>query len=219
MALAVSVVKLEQNYRSTGTILAAANAVVSHNRNRKAKKLFTEAGEGDKISVYMAPDERDEGRWIAGEIERLHGQGISYDETAVFYRTNAQSRSLEDMLLRAGVPYRIVGGTKFFDRAELRDVIRPDIAGTMGAYGAALLARDRAGATGTSSLLSREEIDNLKVKRRNSHCGLCSNNCQLTMPLIVPLLVSSVKKADASALAAEQRRCHQAGCSRSAIFL
>ncbi len=86
-------VKLEQNYRSTGTILAAANAVVSHNRNRKAKKLFTEAGEGDKISVYMAPDERDEGRWIAGEIEHLHGQWISYDETAVFYRTNAQSRS------------------------------------------------------------------------------------------------------------------------------
>lgn len=116
-------VKLEQNYRSTGTILAAANAVVSHNRNRKAKKLFTESGEGDKISVYMASDERDEGRWIAGEIERLHGQGISYDETAVFYRTNAQSRSLEDMLLRAGVPYRIVGGTKFFDRAEIRDVM------------------------------------------------------------------------------------------------
>lgn len=116
-------VKLEQNYRSTGNILAAANAVVSNNMHRKRKRLYTASGEGDKIKVYMASDERDEGRWIAAEIDHLHAEGHSYDEMAVFYRTNAQSRSLEDMLLRAGVPYRIVGGTRFFDRAEIRDVM------------------------------------------------------------------------------------------------
>ena len=117
------VVKLEQNYRSVGNILAAANAVIANNQHRKQKKLFTASEDGDKINVYMATDERDEGRWIAGEIERLRAQGVSYDEVAVFYRTNAQSRMLEDMLLRAGVPYRIVGGTRFFDRAEIRDVM------------------------------------------------------------------------------------------------
>ncbi|WP_247645851.1 ATP-dependent helicase [Adlercreutzia caecimuris] len=117
------VVKLEQNYRSVGNILAAANAVIANNRQRKEKRLFTAAGDGDKISVYLASDERDEGRWIAGEIEKRRGEGVSYNNMAVFYRTNAQSRMLEDMLLRAGVPYRIVGGTRFFDRAEIRDVM------------------------------------------------------------------------------------------------
>ena len=117
------VVKLEQNYRSVGNILAAANAVIANNRHRKEKRLFTASGDGDKISVYLAADERDEGRWIAGEIEKRRVDGLSYNNMAVFYRTNAQSRMLEDMLLRAGVPYRIVGGTKFFDRAEIRDVM------------------------------------------------------------------------------------------------
>ena len=117
------VVKLEQNYRSVGNILAAANAVIANNQHRKAKRLFTSSGDGDKISVYMASDERDEGRWIAGEIEKRCADGVSYNNMAVFYRTNAQSRMLEDMLLRAGVPYRIVGGTRFFDRAEIRDVM------------------------------------------------------------------------------------------------
>lgn len=117
------VVTLEQNYRSSGNILDAANAVIANNSERKPKRLFTASGAGEKISIYMATDERDEGRWIAGEIEKLHGGGASYNEMAVFYRTNAQSRVLEDMLLRAGVPYRIVGGTKFFDRMEIRDVM------------------------------------------------------------------------------------------------
>ena len=116
-------VKLEQNYRSTGHILSAANAVVRHNSQRKDKRLFTAEGDGEKIQAFQASDERDEGRWIAGEIEKLHSKGTSYDDIAVFYRTNAQSRILEDMFLRAGVPYKIVGGTRFFDRAELRDVM------------------------------------------------------------------------------------------------
>ena len=117
------VVKLEENYRSTGNILAAANAVIANNRNRKAKQLRPTRATGEPISVYLAADERDEGRWIAGEIEIRHGDGIPYNEMAVFYRTNAQSRMLEDMLLRAGVPYRIVGGTRYFDRAEIRNVM------------------------------------------------------------------------------------------------
>ncbi len=117
------VVKLEQNYRSTGHILAAANAVVANNSRRKSKRLFTESGDGELIHVFQASDERDEGRWIGSQIEKLHDQGTSYDDMAVFYRTNAQSRVLEDMLLRAGVPYKLVGGKRFIDRAEILDVM------------------------------------------------------------------------------------------------
>ena len=117
------VVKLEQNYRSTGHILSAANAVVAHNSRRTPKRLFTNSGDGERVKLYQAADERDEGRWIGAQIEQLHDKGTSYDDMAVFYRTNAQSRALEDMFLRAGVPYRIVGGTRFYDRAEIRDVM------------------------------------------------------------------------------------------------
>ena len=118
-----TVVKLEENYRSTANILNAANAVIANNVNRKSKKLFTSSEDGDKVQVFMASDERDEGRWIAGQIEKRHGEGLSYEQMAVFYRTNAQSRMLEDMFLRAGVPYRIVGGTRFFERKEIQDVM------------------------------------------------------------------------------------------------
>lgn len=118
-----TVVKLEQNYRSTARILQAANAVIAKNSRRKPKQLFTEGETGQKIDIYLAGDERDEGRFIAGEIESLFRRGRSYSDCAVFYRTNAQSRVLEDMLIRAGLPYRIVGGTRFFDRAEIRDVM------------------------------------------------------------------------------------------------
>lgn len=116
-------VKLEQNYRSAGNILDAANAVIANNTTRKPKRLYTASGPGDKIQVFMAADERDEGRWIAGQVEKRHGEGVAYEQIAVFYRTNAQSRMLEDMLLRAGVPYRIVGGTRFFERQEIQDVM------------------------------------------------------------------------------------------------
>ncbi|HET6352483.1 MAG TPA: UvrD-helicase domain-containing protein, partial [Coriobacteriia bacterium] len=117
------VVKLEQNYRSTARILMAANAVVANNSNRKPKTLFTENAEGEKISSYLASDERDEARFVAAEIESLvRKEERSYCDFAIFYRTNAQSRVLEDSLLRAGIGYKIVGGTKFFDRAEIRDL-------------------------------------------------------------------------------------------------
>jgi superfamily I DNA/RNA helicase len=117
------VVRLEQNYRSTQTILSAANAVVSNNRGRKAKSLWTEIGEGDPIKVRELADEHAEARFVAAEIERLVDEGVSRAELAVFYRTNAQSRVLEDMLVRAQIGYQVIGGTKFYERAEIKDAI------------------------------------------------------------------------------------------------
>ena len=118
------VVRLEQNYRSTQTILAAANHVVANNADRKPKTLWTANVEGEAITRYLASDERDEARFIVDEIERLlSAESRSYADFAVFYRTNAQSRVIEDEFLRAGVPYQLVGGTRFFERAEIRDVM------------------------------------------------------------------------------------------------
>ena len=117
------VVRLEQNYRSTQTILSAANAVVSNNRGRKVKSLWTEIGEGDPIKVRELADEHAEARFVAAEIERLVDEGVSRSEIAVFYRTNAQSRVLEDMLVRAQIGYQVIGGTKFYERAEVKDAV------------------------------------------------------------------------------------------------
>jgi DNA helicase II / ATP-dependent DNA helicase PcrA len=117
------VVKLEQNYRSTQTILDAANAVISNNRGRKEKELWTELGEGDPIHIRELDDEHAEARFVAGEVERLVDAGTSRNEVAVFYRTNAQSRVLEDTLVRAEIGYQVVGGTRFYDRAEIKDAM------------------------------------------------------------------------------------------------
>ena len=117
------VVKLEQNYRSTQTILSAANAVVANNRGRMTKALWTEIGEGDRIKVRELSDEHAEARYVAAEIERMVDEGVSREEIAVFYRTNAQSRVLEDMLVRAQIGYQVIGGTKFYERAEIRDAV------------------------------------------------------------------------------------------------
>ena len=117
------VVQLEQNYRSTQTILSAANAVVANNRGRKSKSLWTEIGEGDPIKVRELADEHAEARFVAAEIERLVDEGVSRSELAVFYRTNAQSRVLEDMLVRAQIGYQVIGGTKFYERAEIKDAV------------------------------------------------------------------------------------------------
>jgi len=117
------IVKLEQNYRSTQTILSAANAVIAHNRDQVRKALWTEVGEGDSIKIRALADEHAEARYVLGEIERLVGEGVSRSEVAVFYRTNAQSRVLEDVLVRGEVPYQVIGGTKFYERAEIKDAI------------------------------------------------------------------------------------------------
>ena len=117
------VVKLEQNYRSTQTILSAANAVIANNRGAMKKALWTELGEGDPIRLRVLADEHTEARYVLGEIEQMVDEGVSRSEIAVFYRTNAQSRVLEDTLVRAEIPYQVIGGTKFYERAEIKDAI------------------------------------------------------------------------------------------------
>lgn len=119
-----SVVLLEQNYRSTQTILDAANAVISHNMARKPKELWTDQGDGDKIVRYHADEESDEAQWVAHQIDRLHAEhAYRWGDIAVFYRTNAQSRVLEEYLVRVGIPYKVIGGLRFYDRREVKDAL------------------------------------------------------------------------------------------------
>jgi DNA helicase-2/ATP-dependent DNA helicase PcrA len=118
------VVKLEQNYRSTQTILSAANAVVERNRERRPKQLWTEIAGGEPVQLSELSDEHEEARWVAGEIERLaEEEGVKREDVAVFYRTNAMSRVLEDTLVRFELPYQVIGGTKFYERAEIKDAV------------------------------------------------------------------------------------------------
>jgi DNA helicase-2/ATP-dependent DNA helicase PcrA len=117
------VVALEQNYRSSGTILKAANAVVARNRGRRPKELWTDQGDGEPLRVVGCRDEHDEARTVVAEIERAAGQGTHLDQIAVFYRTNAQSRSIEDQLVRGRIAYAVVGGPRFYERAEVRDAL------------------------------------------------------------------------------------------------
>jgi DNA helicase II / ATP-dependent DNA helicase PcrA len=117
-------VKLEQNYRSTQTILSAANAVVERNRERRPKQLWTEIAAGEPVKLSELTDEHEEARWVAGEIERLAEEdGVRREDVAVFYRTNAMSRVLEDTLVRYELPYQVIGGTKFYERAEVKDAV------------------------------------------------------------------------------------------------
>ena len=117
-------IMLEQNYRSTQTILDAANAVIARNENRKPKKLWTALGEGDKIVGYAADNAQQEAGWIANEIARIHEEeGVAYRDIAIMYRANAQSRSLEEAMINANLPYQLVGGTKFYERREIKDAL------------------------------------------------------------------------------------------------
>ena len=117
-------IKLEQNYRSTQTILSAANAVISRNPNRPEKRLWTAEGDGEKIVGYVGENEHDEAQFIAKEIDRLQDEGnLRPGDVAIFYRTNAQSRSIEDVLVRVGLPYKVVGGTRFYERKEIKDAL------------------------------------------------------------------------------------------------
>lgn len=117
------VVLLEQNYRSTQNILSAANAVIGHNFDRKDKKLWTDVGAGDPIVGFTGYSQHDEAQFVADEVEALHRRGVAYSDVAVFYRTNSQSRALEEIFIRSAVPYKIMGGTKFYDRAEIKDAL------------------------------------------------------------------------------------------------
>ena len=117
-------IMLEQNYRSTQTILDAANAVISNNDNRKPKKLWTSLGKGSPIVGYVADNAQGEASWVAQEIARLAGEdGVNYSDIAIMYRANSQSRSLEDALIKSGLPYQLVGGTKFYERREVKDAL------------------------------------------------------------------------------------------------
>lgn len=117
-------IMLEQNYRSTQTILDAANAVISNNANRKPKKLWTSLGKGSPIVGYVADNAQGEASWVAQEIARLAGEdGVNYSDIAIMYRANSQSRSLEDALIKSGLPYQLVGGTKFYERREVKDAL------------------------------------------------------------------------------------------------
>ena len=119
-----SVILLEQNFRSTQTILDAANAVISKNTSRHAKNLFTDDVQGEKVRLYRAGDEYDEGRWVATELRRLATESkLSWNQMAVFYRTNAQSRVLEEEMLRASIPYRVISGMRFYDRKEVKNAL------------------------------------------------------------------------------------------------
>jgi len=117
------VILLEQNYRSTQNILDAANSVISNNFDRKDKKLFTDIGAGDKIVGFTGYSGHDEAQFVADEIQKLHDEGVAYKDIAVFYRTNAQTRALEEIFIRAALPYRVLGGTKFYERAEIKDAM------------------------------------------------------------------------------------------------
>ncbi|HWX99400.1 MAG TPA: DNA helicase PcrA [Mycobacterium sp.] len=115
---------LEQNYRSTQNILSAANSVIARNSGRREKRLWTDAGEGELIVGYVADNEHDEARFVAEEIDALAERGeITYNDVAVFYRTNNSSRSLEEVFIRAGIPYKVVGGVRFYERKEIRDIV------------------------------------------------------------------------------------------------
>ena len=114
---------LEQNYRSTQNILSAANAVIARNTGRRAKNLWTASGDGALITLDAADSEHDEARFVVGEIDRLADLGVEWGDIAVFYRTNAQSRALEELLVRQGIPYRVVGGTRFYERREIKDAL------------------------------------------------------------------------------------------------
>ena len=114
---------LEQNYRSTQNILSAANAVIAQNEGRRPKNLWTAQGAGEKITGFVADNEHDEARFIASEIDRLADSGCPYSDIAVMYRTNNASRALEDIFIRSGIPYKVVGGTRFYERREIRDII------------------------------------------------------------------------------------------------
>jgi DNA helicase-2/ATP-dependent DNA helicase PcrA len=115
---------LEQNYRSTQNILSAANAVISRNAGRREKRLWTDSGEGELIVGYVADNEHDEARFVAGEIDGLSDRGdITYNDVAVFYRTNNSSRAIEEVFIRAGIPYKVVGGVRFYERKEIRDIV------------------------------------------------------------------------------------------------
>ncbi len=152
------VVPLEQNYRSTNTILRAANNVISHNAERKPKNLWSDLGDGEPVRVLEVEDEHAEARWVASEIAGLVDEGVNGEEIAVFYRTNAQSRVLEDVLVRSEIPYQVIGGPRFYERAEVKDAVAY-LQVIDNPYDAVSLQRSRIGPTRYRRRLTRTAPD------------------------------------------------------------
>jgi DNA helicase II / ATP-dependent DNA helicase PcrA len=204
------VIPLEQNYRSTKRILDIASAIIANNRARRDKRLWTENDEGEQARVYRAWDESEEAGWVAQTVRSLHGEGLEYGDVAVFYRTNAQSRVLEDALRRASIPYVIVGGVRFYERREIKDIVaylrlsvnpaddvafRRAIAAPSRGVGKATLDRlaDAARARGVSLLATCAELPaDLATKARRALDGfgrliarLAERRATLTLPAFI----------------------------------
>ena len=162
--------KLEQNYRSTETILAAANAVIANNRGQMAKKLWSELGQGEQIQLRALHDEHAEARYVVGEIERLVDEGASRAEIAVLYRTNAMSRVIEDTLVRREIAYQVIGGTKFYERAEIKDAIAY-LSLLANPFDVGELHADRQLARGAASARPRSRGCRATRPRWTSRCG------------------------------------------------
>ena len=163
-------IALEQNYRSTNSILEAANAVIRHNRERKEKNLWSELGDGDPVRVVEVEDEHAEARYVAAEIAMLVEQGYSGSEIAVFYRTNAQSRVLEDVLVRQGVAYQVIGGPRFYERAEVKDLVAY-LQVIDNPYDVVSLAADREPAAARDRRLDARALQDVRRQRRRSRSG------------------------------------------------
>ena len=206
-------IPLEQNYRSTNTILEASNHVIRNNRERKEKNLWSELGEGRPVHVIEVEDEHAEARFVAAEIAALVEEGYSADEIAVFYRTNAQSRVLEDVLVRQGIAYQVIGGPRFYERAEIKDVVaylqvidNPfDLISLLRianrpkrGVGDATLSRLQATPTGAGSRCSRRSPirrrrgSRPRRSRTSPRSGRCSSRSRAAQDLTVPDLIEPV---------------------------
>ena len=163
-------IALEQNYRSTNSILEAANAVIRHNRERKDKNLWSELGDGDPVRAIEVEDEHAEARYVAAEIAMLVEQGYSGSEVAVFYRTNAQSRVLEDVLVRQGVAYQVIGGPRFYERAEVKDLVAY-LQVIDNPFDVDLAAADREPAAARDRRLDAREADDVRRPGRDVALG------------------------------------------------
>ena len=177
---------LEQNYRSTQTILSAANAVISRNSGRRPKNLWTDSGPGEKVIGYAADTDHDEAAFVAEEIDRLHDEhGVRYGDVAVFYRTNRQSRAIEEVLVRVGLPYKVVGGTRFYERREVKDALAylgcSPTPTTPSTCGGCSTCRSAASATGPrrrsrSSPSASASRSPLRSRGRTRHQGLVTRS-------------------------------------------
>lgn len=197
------VILLEQNYRSTQNILDAANAVIGNNFDRTAKNLFTKIGAGDEIVGFTGYSAHDEAQFVADQIVQLSSEGFPYSDMAIFYRTNAQTRALEDILIRSGIPYRIIGGTKFYERAEIKDVMAYLVAIANPADSLALrrilnTPRRGIGPATETALVSYADKHGITLREALGHCAELGLGPKVTAAMVS--LAAALDEAQAIAL-------------------